>query len=122
MYSNLGANDFVVYKVIAGDTLAKIAARYGTTWQKLAQDNMIADPNKIEVGQEIMISQPIAQSVIQVAAKMPIIAKSAAIKPIAKAPIKSSTPWMTWFMYGGLSLLAVGVVFVAIRSRRVQTA
>ena len=38
-----------------GDTLSKIAAKYGTTYQKLASYNGIADPNKISVGQKIKI-------------------------------------------------------------------
>lgn len=39
------------YTVTAGDTLSSIAARYGTTYQVLAQINGIADPNMIVVGQ-----------------------------------------------------------------------
>lgn len=45
----------VVYTVVAGDTLAKIAARYGTTYQKLASYNGIANPDVISVGQKIKI-------------------------------------------------------------------
>lgn len=44
-----------VYTVQAGDTLSKIAAKYGTTYQKLASYNGIANPNKINVGQKIRI-------------------------------------------------------------------
>lgn len=44
-----------IYTVKAGDTLSKIAAKYGTTYQKLASYNGIANPNKINVGQEIRI-------------------------------------------------------------------
>lgn len=44
-----------VYTVKAGDTLSKIAAQYGTTYQKLAQYNGIANPNIISVGQKIKI-------------------------------------------------------------------
>lgn len=43
------------YKVKAGDTLSKIAAAYGTTYQKLASYNGIADSNIIHVGQVIKI-------------------------------------------------------------------
>ena len=38
-----------------GDTLSGIAARFGTTYQYLAEINGIADPNKIYAGQEIII-------------------------------------------------------------------
>ena len=44
-----------VYTVKAGDTLSGIAAKYGTTYQKLAEYNGISNPNKISVGQKIKI-------------------------------------------------------------------
>lgn len=44
-----------VYTVVSGDTLSKIAAKYGTTYQKLAEYNGIANPNIISVGQKIRI-------------------------------------------------------------------
>ena len=44
-----------VYTVKSGDTLSGIAARYGTTWQKLAQANGISNPNLIRPGQKITI-------------------------------------------------------------------
>lgn len=44
-----------VYTVKTGDTLSKIAAKFGTTYQKLASYNGIANPNKINVGQKIKI-------------------------------------------------------------------
>ena len=45
----------VVYTVVSGDTLTKIASKYGTTYQKLAEYNNIANPNLINVGQKIRI-------------------------------------------------------------------
>ena len=44
-----------VYTVVSGDTLSGIASKYGTTYQKLAEYNGIADPNKIYPGQQIKI-------------------------------------------------------------------
>ena len=44
------------YTVKAGDTLGSIAARYGTTYTKLAQRNGITNPNVIYVGQKIRIN------------------------------------------------------------------
>lgn len=41
---------YVLYKVKAGDTLSKIAAKYGTSYEKIARDNGIANPNKIGIG------------------------------------------------------------------------
>lgn len=43
------------YKVKKGDTLSAIAKKYGTTYQKIARDNGIKNPNKIYVGQVLKI-------------------------------------------------------------------
>lgn len=45
----------VYYVVKRGDTLSGIASKYGTTYQRLAQINGIADPNKIYIGQKIKV-------------------------------------------------------------------
>ena len=45
----------VYYTVRTGDTLSGIAAKYGTTYQKIAQMNGIANPNKIYVGQKLRV-------------------------------------------------------------------
>ena len=45
----------VYYVVKRGDTLSGIASKYGTTYQRLAQINGIANPNRIYVGQKIMV-------------------------------------------------------------------
>lgn len=50
-----GATGEQVYTVQSGDTLSGIAAKYGTTYQKLASYNGIANPNVISVGQKIKI-------------------------------------------------------------------
>lgn len=50
-----GTTSEVIYTVVAGDTLSKIAAKYGTTYQKLAAYNGITNPNIIRVGQKIKI-------------------------------------------------------------------
>ncbi len=44
-----------VYAVQPGDTLAKIAARYGLTVWTLAQANQITNPNLLYVGQRLLI-------------------------------------------------------------------
>ena len=49
------SSEGTVYTVQAGDTLSKIAAKYNTTYQKLAQYNNISNPNVISVGQKIKI-------------------------------------------------------------------
>lgn len=46
---------FETYTVVPGDTLSAIAARYNTTYQKLAMDNHISNPNLIYPGQKLTI-------------------------------------------------------------------
>ena len=43
------------YMVVSGDTLGAIASRYGTTWEKLASYNHIANPNVIYLNQKVCI-------------------------------------------------------------------
>ena len=45
----------ITYIVKAGDTLTKIAAKYGTTVEKIARDNNIKNANLITVGQKLII-------------------------------------------------------------------
>ena len=45
----------IVYTVKYGDTLSAIASKYGTTVDRLASANGIADPDKIYQGQRIII-------------------------------------------------------------------
>ena len=54
---NSGGNGEVVYTVARGDTLSGIAAKYGTTYQKIASDNGIANPNLIYPGQRLVIKK-----------------------------------------------------------------
>jgi lysozyme len=51
----LGSGSATYYTVKSGDTLSGIAAKYGTTYQHLAQVNGIANPNKIYPGQKIRV-------------------------------------------------------------------
>lgn len=45
----------VVYVVRKGDTLSSIAAEYGTSWAKIAEDNDIENANLIYAGQKLVI-------------------------------------------------------------------
>lgn len=53
--SNITNNSARTYVVKKGDTLSSIAKKYNTTYQKIAKDNNISDPNKIYVGQKLII-------------------------------------------------------------------
>ncbi len=51
-----GAQQYVLYTVVKGDTLGEIAGRCRTTVQFLMQINPeITDKNKIKIGQKILI-------------------------------------------------------------------
>lgn len=60
--TNTGTGSETVYVVKKGDTLSAIAKKYGTTYQKLAQYNGIANPNIISIGQKIKIPGKAAQA------------------------------------------------------------
>lgn len=47
--------DYQTYTVVSGDTLSGIAAKFGTTYQKIAADNGIANPNLIYPNQVLKI-------------------------------------------------------------------
>ena len=54
----MGANKAVYYTVRSGDTLSGIASKYGTTWQKIYNDNKSvigSNPNLIKPGQVLTI-------------------------------------------------------------------
>jgi LysM repeat protein len=50
-----GTGQSFTYTVVAGDTLATIAARFGTTSEAIAQLNSLADPNALTLGQTLQI-------------------------------------------------------------------
>ncbi len=53
----------VTYKVKSGDTLSSIAAKYGVTWQALADANKLTSRSTLRIGQELVI--PVAGSAAQ---------------------------------------------------------
>lgn len=53
----VASQNYEVYTVVGGDSLSKIAGRYGTTWQKIYEINkdVISNPDMIKVGWKIKI-------------------------------------------------------------------
>lgn len=45
----------IIHIVVAGDNLYRIGLRYGFTYQELAAYNSIANPDRLEIGQQIRI-------------------------------------------------------------------
>ncbi len=52
---NSNANNGIIYTVKRGDTLSEIALKYGTTVNKISEQNNITNVNKIYVGQTLKI-------------------------------------------------------------------
>ncbi len=46
------------YTVVPGDTLAEVALRFGLDYREVARWNLITDPNRIEVGQQLKLVPP----------------------------------------------------------------
>lgn len=69
------------YQVRTGDTLGAIASRFGVSIELLMEANNITDPNKVDVGQVLIIPQ--------------IEAPSATRTPIPTATMATSTPQAT---------------------------
>lgn len=83
--------DETVYTVKAGDTLSKIAAQYGTTYQKIAAYNGIANPNLIHIGQKIKI--PAGGSGAQAAPKTYTVKKGDSLWAIAASQLGAGARW-----------------------------
>ncbi|HOO20412.1 MAG TPA: LysM peptidoglycan-binding domain-containing protein [Kiritimatiellia bacterium] len=69
-----------LYVVKAGDSLSKIAVRHGVNFRELAELNQITDPNKIRIGQKLILPDYAKPSQSQPAAK-----PAASAKPKAAA-------------------------------------
>lgn len=65
--------DVTVYTVKKGDTLSAIAAKYGTTYQKIAAYNGIKNPNVIRVGQKIKIPANAAPATLKRGDKVKVL-------------------------------------------------
>lgn len=59
------AQGVTVYTVKKGDTLSRIAAKYGTAYQAIAAYNGIKNPNAIRVGQKIKIPASTAPAALK---------------------------------------------------------
>lgn len=59
------AQGVTVYTVKKGDTLSRIAAKYGATYQAIAAYNGIKNPNAIRVGQKIKIPASTAPAALK---------------------------------------------------------
>ena len=59
-------SNYIEYIVKSGDTLSEIAEKYNTTYQKIAQDNNIENPNLIYPNQKLKIYTNVSQETIYI--------------------------------------------------------
>ncbi len=76
------------YTIVAGDTLASIAAQFGTTVDEIAQANSITDPTQLEVGQVLVIPGGVAseEEVLAATAQPPPTSAPGATAEPARTP------------------------------------
>jgi LysM repeat protein len=94
------------YIVQSGDTLQIIAVRFGTTWQAIATANNLANPNRIYVGQILVI--PVATT----PAQYYVVQRGDTLRPIAA---RFGTTWQALATANNLAnpnLIHVGNVLV----------
>jgi len=89
------------YTVRRGDSISTIAARHRITWRELADYNHIADPNRIRVGQTILIP-PGAQGTASLTES-----QSAAPAPSVPAPAPAVAGSGTYVVQPGDNLTVV---------------
>lgn len=106
------------YTVVAGDTLAKIAARFGSSVTAIATASGVADPNKITVGQQLLVPTNMAEdelAPIKVTAQLRPVTSAPKADPRAAAEVDIPTISLAeyirpWFepprLWGTLALLA----------------
>lgn len=85
--SATAANGRRIHKVRAGDTLYRIADRYKTSVSAIMAANRIASPNRIQIGQKIVIPGDSAGSTVTVPVGPP-----ASQPPQQRAPIPADQP------------------------------
>lgn len=60
------SKNYIEYIVKSGDTLSEIAEKYNTTYQKIAKDNNISNPNLIYPNQKLKIYTNVSQETIYI--------------------------------------------------------
>ncbi len=93
--------DLQTYTIRPGDSLGKIASRFGVSAREIAELNQIANPNLIKVNQQIILppharNVPAAQS------------SASAPRPAASAPAVSAGPGTTHTVTSGETLARIG--------------
>ena len=86
----------VTYQILPGDTLETLAQRYGTTVDLLAQQNSIANPHQIDVGQILVIPTAVPPTPTLVPTAEPV-------------PITTTDSYITYVVQAGDTLSQIAV-------------
>jgi LysM repeat protein len=135
-----GEDQYVVYDVKSGDTLAKIAKLYGVSVADIAKANMIGNVNKIETGMQLMIPEVYTgNATTPVTNLLPKlldagIARVTKIQTV-KTPVKTTSYGMLsaqpsgilsgtlfgipkMYAYGGIAVLTAGLALLILTSKK----
>tara|TARA_R100001463_G_scaffold28575_1_gene65455 strand:- start:2674 stop:3531 length:858 start_codon:yes stop_codon:yes gene_type:complete len=82
------------YEIKRGDTLSQIAKKYNMDYKELARNNKISNPDKIYVGQKIVVPSKEPDMAAQVqAAQQPVREKPVKQEaPVRQEPVKQEAP------------------------------
>ncbi len=87
----MGEGQSLRHRVSRGETLARIASRYGCSTQAIAQANHLANPNRLGVGQSLVIPKSPAQTA-SADSDEETAEREESASPSAAAPLASSEP------------------------------
>jgi len=77
----------ITYTVKKGDSLSLIAARYGVSAREIAELNGIANPNKIRIGQKLVLPAYAKERAVRKPASKTTSKSATAKKPAASQPV-----------------------------------
>jgi LysM repeat protein len=101
--------DSTEYVLQAGDNLTRVSARYGTTVQDILDANGISTPNRIDVGQRLVIPGQASAPVNADSPSQP--APAAAVEPEPVADVPTDTAAVTYTVKGGDSAVKIARQF-----------
>lgn len=109
-------SSYQTYTVVKGDTLAAIAKRFGSSVHAIATASGVADPNKIKVGQSLLIPvapDDLSDVVVTVKPRVTSAPKSpprASVEPPTISPAEYLAVWFEpprlWFTLAALASAA----------------
>jgi lipoprotein NlpD len=98
------------HAVKRGDTLVSIALQYGLDYRELAAWNNIVNPNKIEIGQLLVLAAPAGMAPVAAPVITPLVTAAAPIeaRPLANTPSAKVEPRATKVPFSERALAQMG--------------